>query len=116
VVFLRYADHKFQAAAKELEGAGGGRRKIGPADYQARGVLYLPEAARFSALIQLPGGTHRRGNQRRYVGVFYVPRETFLNEVQRSSTSVTRYLPLPRFRPRIRPPNIASVTRLSDSQ
>ena len=56
LVFLRYADHKFQAAAKELEGACGGRRKIGPADYQARGVLYLPEAARFSTLIQLPEG------------------------------------------------------------
>lgn len=58
LVFLRYADHKFQAAAKELEGQGGGRRKIGPADYQARGVLYLPEPARFSALIQLPEGAN----------------------------------------------------------
>jgi type I restriction enzyme M protein len=59
LVFLRYADHKFQAAAKELAGAGGGgRRKIGPADYQARGVLYLPEAARFSALIALPEGAN----------------------------------------------------------
>ena len=56
LVFLRYADHKFQAAAKELAGQGSGRRKIGPADYQARGVLFLPEAARFSALIQLPEG------------------------------------------------------------
>jgi type I restriction enzyme M protein len=58
LVFLRYADHKFQAAAKELAAAGGGRRKIGPADYQARGVLYLPEAARFSALITLPEGAN----------------------------------------------------------
>jgi len=56
LVFLRYADHKFQAAAKELAGTRSGRRKIGPADYQARGVLYLPEAARFSALIKLPEG------------------------------------------------------------
>jgi len=56
LVFLRYADHKFQAVAKELAGQGSGRRKIGPADYQARGVLFLPEAARFSALIQLPEG------------------------------------------------------------
>jgi type I restriction enzyme M protein len=56
LVFLRYADHKFQAAAKELEGAGTGRRRIGPADYQARGVLYLPETARFSAFITLPEG------------------------------------------------------------
>jgi type I restriction enzyme M protein len=58
LVFLRYADHKFQVAAKELEGSGGGRRKIGPADYQARGVLYLPEKSRFSSLIQLPEGTN----------------------------------------------------------
>ena len=58
LVFLRYADHKFQVAAKELEGKGGGRRKIGPSDYQAKGVLYLPETARFSALIQLPEGAN----------------------------------------------------------
>jgi type I restriction enzyme M protein len=32
LVFLRYADHKFQVLAKALEGAGGGRRRIGPAD------------------------------------------------------------------------------------
>ena len=56
LVFLRYADHKFLAATKELEGAGSGRRTIGPADYQAKGVLYLPEASRFSSLIQLPEG------------------------------------------------------------
>jgi type I restriction enzyme M protein len=56
LIFLRYADAKFQAAAQELEGKGTGRRKIGPADYQAMGVLYLPEVARFSALIQLPEG------------------------------------------------------------
>ena len=58
LVFLRYADHKFQAAVKELAGSGGRRRTIGPADYQARGVLYLPGAARFSALIQLPEGAN----------------------------------------------------------
>jgi len=56
LVFLRYADHKFQVAAKALAGQGSGRRTIGPADYQARGVLYLPEAACFSSLIQLPEG------------------------------------------------------------
>ncbi|MCX5880457.1 MAG: type I restriction-modification system subunit M N-terminal domain-containing protein, partial [Deltaproteobacteria bacterium] len=58
LVFLRYADHKFQAAAKELTGQNVGRRKIGPADYQALGVLYLPDTARFSALIQLPEGSN----------------------------------------------------------
>ena len=56
LVFLRYADHMFLAATKELEGAGSGRRTISPADYQAEGVLYLPEALCFSNLIQLPEG------------------------------------------------------------
>ena len=60
LVLLRDADHKFLAAAKELEGAGSGRRKIGPADYQAKGVLNLPEASRFSSLIQLSEGTSPR--------------------------------------------------------
>ncbi len=58
LVFLRYADHKFQAAAKKLEGTGSTRRRVGPVDYQALGVLYLPEEARFSALIALPEGDH----------------------------------------------------------
>ena len=58
MIFLRYADHKFQVAAEELAGSATGRRSIGPADYQARGVLYLPEEARFSSLIQLPEGTN----------------------------------------------------------
>jgi len=58
LVFLRYADYKFQKAARELEGSGGGRRKIGPADFQAKGVLYLPESARFSTLMKLPEGAN----------------------------------------------------------
>jgi type I restriction enzyme M protein len=58
LVFLRYADFKFQAAARQLAGASSGRRTIGPADYQALGVLYLPEEARFSALITLPEGAN----------------------------------------------------------
>ncbi len=32
LIFLRYADHKFNAAEKELAGKGTSRRKIGPAD------------------------------------------------------------------------------------
>lgn len=58
LIFLRYADYKFQAAEKELEGKDTSRRKIGPADYQAKGVLYLPEDARFSSLIKLPEGAN----------------------------------------------------------
>lgn len=60
LVFLRYADHKFQAAAARIEGGGGGsgRRKIGPDDYKAEGVLYLPEQARFSQLMMVTEGSH----------------------------------------------------------
>jgi type I restriction enzyme M protein len=39
-----------------LAGKSSGRRTIGKTDYQARGVLYLPKAARFSALLDLPEG------------------------------------------------------------
>ena len=54
LIFLRYADHKFAAAEKELAGKGTGRRTVGRADYQARGVLYLPPEARFAKLLALP--------------------------------------------------------------
>src|SRR3954468_6019440 len=56
LIFLRYADHKFGVVEKELAKAGSGRRKIGKADYQARGVMFLPESARFGKLLNLPEG------------------------------------------------------------
>lgn len=58
LIFLRYADHKFSAAEAQLAGKSAGRRQIGPADYQALGVLYLPEKARFTNLLQLPEGSN----------------------------------------------------------
>lgn len=54
LIFLRYADYKFTQAEKDLAGKANGRRSIGKTDYQARGVMYLPEEARFSRLISLP--------------------------------------------------------------
>lgn len=56
LIFLRYADFKFAHAEKQLAKSGTGRRKIGKTDYQARGVLYVPEEARYSALLSLPEG------------------------------------------------------------
>jgi type I restriction enzyme M protein len=56
LIFLRYADHRFTQAEKELEGKGSGRRAIGKEDYQAKGVMYLPPKARFSYLLGLPEG------------------------------------------------------------
>ena len=56
LIFLRYADYKFTVAEKELAGQSTGRRKIGPADYHAQGIMYLSDQARFSTLLQLPEG------------------------------------------------------------
>ena len=59
LIFLRYADHKFTHAEQELAASPESsrrRRTIGKLDYQARGVLYLPEPARFAKLLKLPEG------------------------------------------------------------
>ncbi len=56
LIFLRYADYKFTIAEAELESQSTGRRKIGPADYHALGIMYLPDDARFSTLLNLPEG------------------------------------------------------------
>ena len=56
LIFLRFADHRFADAEKELVGTATGRRTIGKLDFQARGAVYLPDNARFSALLELPEG------------------------------------------------------------
>src|SRR5437763_16490952 len=56
LIFLKFADSRFTRTEAELVGKGSGRRQVGKADYQARGVLYLPEAARFTRLLQLKEG------------------------------------------------------------
>lgn len=57
LIFLRYADVRFTQVERELAGKATGRREIGKADYQARGVMYVPDAARFSYLKGLPEGS-----------------------------------------------------------
>ncbi|WIG60508.1 MAG: Type I restriction-modification system, DNA-methyltransferase subunit M [Ktedonobacterales bacterium] len=58
LIFLRFADHKFTHAQAELAASlpPNSRRTIDKADYQARGVMYVPEAARYSTLLRLPEG------------------------------------------------------------
>lgn len=56
LIFLRYADVKFAHAREALAGQGTGRRTIGPTDYKARGVIYLPEGARYAELLKVPEG------------------------------------------------------------
>ncbi len=57
LIFLRYADHKFTQAEKELSAQAKGRRQISKYDYQARGVMFVPEQARFARLLKLPEGS-----------------------------------------------------------
>jgi type I restriction enzyme M protein len=56
LIFLKFADSRFTQAESELAGKSTGRREIGKADYQARGVLYLPEQSRFANLLTLKEG------------------------------------------------------------
>ncbi|MBP1466233.1 N-6 DNA methylase [Candidatus Chloroploca sp. M-50] len=58
LIFLRYADYRFTHIEQELKVKQGAssRRTIGKADYQARGVMYVPEEARFARLLTLPEG------------------------------------------------------------
>jgi len=63
LIFLRYADHRFAAADAAIQAerataeTGHRQHPISPLDYQAQGVLYLPEEARFAHLVALPEGT-----------------------------------------------------------
>src|SRR5437016_14650013 len=57
LIFLRFADQRFTQVERELTAtvlATGRRQTIGKIDYQARGVMYLPEIARYSYLLKLP--------------------------------------------------------------
>ena len=56
LIFLKYADYRFTRQEKNFSGKSSSRRKIGKTDYQAAGVMYLPDEARFSYLLNLPEG------------------------------------------------------------
>ena len=53
LIFLRFAEQRFAAAQAEL-GIGSERNPVGPDDYKARGVLYLPDEARYDHLLGQP--------------------------------------------------------------
>jgi len=56
LIFLRYADKRFEEAHKTLLKKGFDADELDETDYQAEGVVYLPESARFSSLLQLTEG------------------------------------------------------------
>jgi len=57
LIFLRFADARFDAAREVIEAKASARRKIGPSDYHAERLIYLAPAARFSSLLELPEGS-----------------------------------------------------------
>lgn len=58
LIFLRYADKRFTEAAALLDAKGIPADEREAMDYQAEGVLFLPEEARFSHLISLTEGAN----------------------------------------------------------
>ena len=62
LIFLKFADVKFTSAKKAIETqrkqtTSKRQRPITPEDYHSRGVLFIPQGAHFSHLIQLPEGS-----------------------------------------------------------
>jgi len=55
LIALRQMEAKFEAVHAELAPQYKGRLKPAPADYQAKGAIFLPENSRFSRLLALPG-------------------------------------------------------------
>ena len=55
LIALRQMEAKFEAVHEELAPKFKGRLKATPEDYRARGAVFLPETARFSRLLGLPG-------------------------------------------------------------
>ena len=58
LIFLRFADQRFAVVHDDLTSRESSRRTITADDYHARGVVYLPEQARFDTLLHLPEGTN----------------------------------------------------------
>ena len=56
LIFLKFAASRFEKAKATLEKKTSSRRTITSSDYKAKGILYLPEKARFSELVGLPEG------------------------------------------------------------
>jgi type I restriction enzyme M protein len=63
LIFLLFAESRFTNRRKELESAGASSRRStsrvdDPAAYHAESLMYLPEAARFAHLLNLPEGAN----------------------------------------------------------
>lgn len=56
LIFLAYAEHRYEQVRPELEAKATTRRPLTVDDYRARAVLFVPDGARLSYLVDLPEG------------------------------------------------------------
>ena len=68
LIFLAYAEHRFEQVRPELEAKATARRPVTADDYRARSVLFVPDEARLSYLVasarrREPRQGHRRGHE-----------------------------------------------------
>ena len=54
LIFLAYAEHRFEQVRLEVGAKATARRPVTPDDYRARSVLFVPDEARLSYLVSLP--------------------------------------------------------------
>jgi type I restriction enzyme M protein len=54
LIFLAYAEYRFEQVRPEVEAKATARRPVTPDDYRARSVLFIPDDARLSHLVNLP--------------------------------------------------------------
>jgi type I restriction enzyme M protein len=54
LIFLAYAEHRFDEVRPEIEAKATARRPATADDYRARSVLFVPDTARLSYLVDLP--------------------------------------------------------------
>jgi type I restriction enzyme M protein len=58
LIFLFYADRRYEEAKVRIEVGGSTRQRIGPTNYHAENVAHIPESARFGHLLELPEETN----------------------------------------------------------
>ncbi|MDQ1250807.1 MAG: type restriction enzyme protein [Actinomycetota bacterium] len=56
LVFLAYAENRFDGVRSEVEANRSPRNPAEPADYKAKSVLYVPDESRLSHIVDLPEG------------------------------------------------------------
>jgi type I restriction enzyme M protein len=56
LIFLAYAEHRFEAVRLEVEAQATPRNPVTADNYRARSVLFVPDEARLSGLVDLPEG------------------------------------------------------------